>query len=336
LWGSILDKTGHSNRILLVSFIAQATGFSLFPFLNNPTEYVLVVALISLFSSSFIPVYAALATVANPRHGRAIGGFWVAASMGYASVTIVGGVLYQYESIDYLFVLGAVYGFLGALIIFFAPKDELTMKGSVEHRSGFWGLLRQRNISVLCLLSVAVLVSASAFNNFFTIYLVDTLNGSRLTAGIAATATTMLGALAYRYVGPLNDKIGRKPVFVLGGIGYTLYYTTLFFVSNIVVVTILWVLPIYPLAQSASAALMSDYTSTADRGKGLGLLESALSLGGGLGPLAGGLIADRAQLQAVVIFSLVVAFGSTVSSSLLLKENPTVNPVSQSQSYVAS
>lgn len=331
-WGSILDRTGHGRRILLVSFIAQAIGFSLFPVLSNPAEFVLVIALIGLFSSSFIPVYAALATVANPRHGRAIGDFWIAASIGYASVTIIGGVLYQYETIDYLFVLGAVYGFLGATIVFFSPKDALTMKRSFEHRSGFWGLLRQRNISVLCLLSVAVLISASAFNNFFTVYLVDTLNGSRLTAGLAATATTVLGALAYRYVGPLNDRIGRKPVFVLGAAGYTVYYTTLFFVSNIVVVTILWVLPIYPLAQSASAALMSDYTSTADRGKGLGLLESALSLGGGLGPLAGGLIADRAQLQAVILFSLAVAFGTTVSSSLLLRENATATPVSQSQS----
>jgi MFS family permease len=67
---------------------------------------------------------------------------------------------------------------------------------------------------------------------------------------------------------------------------------------------------------------MSDYTSTADRGKGLGLLESAISLGGGLGPLAGGLIADAAQLQAVIVFSLVVALGSVVSSQILLKEKP--------------
>jgi len=72
--------------------------------------------------------------------------------------------------------------------------------------------------------------------------------------------------------------------------------------------------------QSASTALMSDYTSGADRGKGLGLLESAISLGGGLGPLAGGLIADAAQLQAVIVFSLAIALASVASSQILLKE----------------
>ena len=123
----------------------------------------------------------------------------------------------------------------------------------------------------------------------------------------AATGTTVAGIFAYRLVGPLNDKIGRKPVFMLGAAGYAAYFTTIYFVTNVAVVTILWILPIYPLIQSAAAALMSDYTSAADRGKGLGLLESAISLGGGLGPLAGGLIADAAQLQAVIFFSLAVA-----------------------------
>ncbi len=321
-WGGILDKTGKGHNILLFSFLAQAVGFSIFPLLNSPEGFVIVVSLIGLFSSSFIPVYAAMATVASPQYGRAIGRFWVSASLGYASVTLLGGFLYQYFQVDYLFVLGALYAFSGCLVVFFAPSNALTLTRSLERPRGYWGLLRQRNIALLCVLSVAVLVSASAFNSFFTVYLVDILNGSRLVAGLAATATTVLGALAYRYVGPLNDKIGRKPVFLLGAAGYAAYYTILYFVTNVAVVTVLWVLPIYPLAQSASAALMSDYTSRADRGKGLGLLESALSLGGGLGPLAGGLIADAAQLQAVIIFSLAIALSTLACSQLLLRESP--------------
>jgi MFS transporter, PPP family, 3-phenylpropionic acid transporter len=321
-WGGILDRTGKSHNILLVSFLAQAVGFSIFPLLNSPAGFVIDVSLISLFSSSFIPVYAAMATIASPQYGRAIGRFWVSASLGYASITLLGGFVYQYLPVDFLFILGAIYAVAGCLIIFFAPNNSLTVTRSLDRPRGYWGLLRQRNIALLCLLSVAVLVSASAFNNFFTVYLVDVLNGSRLVAGFAATATTVLGAIAYRYVGPLNDRIGRKPVFLLGAAGYAAYYTILHFVTNIVVVTVLWVLPIYPLAQSASAALMSDYTSTADRGKGLGLLESALSLGGGLGPLAGGLIADAAQLQVVILFSLAIALATAVSSQLLIKESP--------------
>jgi len=323
-WGGILDKTGRGNKILLVSLLVQGVGFSVFPFLKNPEEFVLVVSLMGLFSSSFIPVYGAMATLSNRRYGRAIGGFWTVALLGYATATLIGGILYQYESVNSLFLLGAIYGYAGTLVVLLAPKDALILKRSLDISRGYWGLLKQRNVAILCLLSITVLVSTSAFNSFFTVYLVDVLNGSRLTAGLAATGTTVLGVFAYRIVGPLNDKVGRKPVFMLGAAGYAAYFTIIYFVTNVVVVTVLWILPIYPLVQSAAAALMSDYTSAADRGKGLGLLESAISLGGGLGPLAGGLIADAAQLQAVIIFSLVIALVSVGCSQILLKEKPII------------
>src|SRR2546425_1502952 len=323
-WGGILDKTGRGNKILLISILAQGVGFSLFPFLKTPEEFVLAVSLMGLFSSSFIPVCAAMATLSNRHYGRAIGAFWTAALLGYASATLLGGILYQYFPVNSLFLLGAVYGFAGTLIVLLAPKDALTVKRSLDISSGYLGLLKKGNIAILCVLSITVLVSTSAFNSFFTVYLVDVLNGSRLTAGLAATGTTVLGVFAYRLVGPLNDKVGRKPVFMLGAAGYAAYFTILYFVTNVVVVTVLWILPIYPLVQSAAAALMSDYTSAADRGKGLGLLESAISLGGGLGPLAGGLIADAAQLPAVIIFSLVIALVSVGSSQILLKEKPRI------------
>src|SRR6267143_1644342 len=64
-WGGFLDKTGRGNKILLLSILAQGVGFSVFPFLQSPEEFVLVVSLMGLFSSSFIPVYGAMATLST-------------------------------------------------------------------------------------------------------------------------------------------------------------------------------------------------------------------------------------------------------------------------------
>jgi MFS family permease len=281
---------------------------------------VFVVALMGLFSSSFIPVFAALATETSTQYGRAIGEFWTAASLGYASVTLIGGVLFQFLDPIYLFILGALYGYAGVLVVSFLTKQGLTVVRSGIRPEGYWSVLKHRNVLILCSVSILALVSSSSFNNFFTIYLVDSLSGSRLTVGLAATATTVFGAVAFRIVGPLDDKIGRKPVFLLGAVGYAVYFSTIYFVTNTLVVTILWTLPIYPLIQASAAALMSDYTSIADRGKGLGILESAISLGGGLGPLIGGLIADATQLQSVILFALAAALVSTALSQFFLKE----------------
>src|SRR5207245_5364385 len=140
---------------------------------------------------------AAMATLTKRQDGRAIGGFWTAALLVYASATMLGGILYQYFPVDTLFLLGAIYGYAGTVVVLFAPRDALTLTRSLDISRGYWGLLRQRNIAILCLLSITVLVSTSAFNSFFTLYLVDVLNGSRLTAGLAATGTTVLRVFAY-------------------------------------------------------------------------------------------------------------------------------------------
>ena len=305
---------------MVLAFLVQALGFSAFPFLRDPAQFVFVVALMGLFSSSFIPIFAALATEKETRYGRAIGEFWTAASIGYATSTLIGGVLFQYFDPVYLYVLGALYGFSGILVILLLTKQGLTIPKPQVRPQGYWRLLNQRNVLILCAVSILALVSSSSFNSFFTIYLVDSLSGSRLMAGLAATATTVFGAIAFRVIGPLNDRMGRKPMFLVGAVGYAVYFTTIYLVTNTLVVTILWTLPIYPFIQASAAALMSDYTSIADRGKGLGILESAISLGGGLGPLIGGVIADAITLQSVILFALAAALGSAVLSQFFLRD----------------
>src|SRR5438094_7680401 len=50
-WGGIPDTTGRGNKILLISLLAQGLGFSVFPILQRPEAFVLVLSLMGLFSS---------------------------------------------------------------------------------------------------------------------------------------------------------------------------------------------------------------------------------------------------------------------------------------------
>ncbi len=121
---------------MFLSVLVQAVGFTLFPFLTGPEEFVALVAIMGLFSSSFIPVYSAIATWASRQYGRAIGGFWAAASLGFGSATLLGGILYQFLGVNYLFLLAAVYGYAGSLVVLLAPREALTLTKSSSISTG--------------------------------------------------------------------------------------------------------------------------------------------------------------------------------------------------------
>src|SRR5438309_9678861 len=73
-WGGILDKTGRGNKILLISLLAQGIGFSLFPFLKSPEEFVLVVSLMGSSPLGLAPSPMQVASLSNRQYGRAISG----------------------------------------------------------------------------------------------------------------------------------------------------------------------------------------------------------------------------------------------------------------------
>src|SRR2546421_13089201 len=96
-----------------------------------------------LFSSSFIPVYAAMATLSNRQYGGAIGGFWTAALLGYASATLIGGCALHLPSFDTLFLHAAYPGCARAPRGLFVPKDHLLLEIVLVHfRSHLWLLQR--------------------------------------------------------------------------------------------------------------------------------------------------------------------------------------------------
>lgn len=326
LWGGLLDNTRKARNIVFMSSLAQALGFSLFPLLAVPEEFVLVVAVTGLFTSSLVPVYSTIATRGSAGHGRSVGGFWAAASLGFGSATLLGGILYDLYGATYLFVLGAVCGYAGCLAVVFGPKDSALIVRYPQRYGSYLGLLKQRKVAVLGFISVLTALGTSAFNIFFALYLVEFLGASNLLAGLAVATGALLEGLAFRFIGPLNDRIGRKPTLLLGTTGYGLYFLIIYFTTNPVLATMLWSIPVFPLIQSSLTTLMSDYTPITDRGKGLGLLESGISLGDGLGPFAGGLIADATGLRMVIIFCLAMALTSTLSSNLLLKEETIASP----------
>jgi predicted MFS family arabinose efflux permease len=66
-----------------------------------------------------------------------------------------------------------------------------------------------------------------------------------------------------------------------------------------VTVGALYALPLFSLVNVSANVLASEYSNAAQRGGGLGVLSGTYALATVVGPLTGGILADRFGLQAV-------------------------------------
>ncbi|WP_407653326.1 MFS transporter [Brevibacillus ruminantium] len=148
-------------------------------------------------------------------------------------------------------------------------------------------------------------------------------SGSSLGYLVAAFGLTQF--LFSPIAGEFSDKYGRKRMIVAG--------LAAFSISQLIfaVADHMWLLFLSRLIGGMGAAFMipsmmayvADITTNEARGKGMGLLGAAMSLGFVIGPGIGGFLAEYG-LRVPFYVSAAVAFVSTIASLLFLKETLSV------------
>lgn len=121
-------------------------------------------------------------------------------------------------------------------------------------------------------------------------YYVDYFGASANVLGMLMAVYAFMQFLFAPFWGSLSDKIGRKPVIMIGLLGFAL--SQFLFASA----TALWVLfaariiggALGSALISTAMAYVSDVTTEEDRGKGMGMMGAAMGLGMVFGPGIGG------------------------------------------------
>ncbi|MBN1955099.1 MAG: MFS transporter [Anaerolineae bacterium] len=147
----------------------------------------------------------------------------------------------------------------------------------------------RKNIAILSFALIVVMLGYGMVIPLFPFY-IEKMGAGGGQLGLLIALSALLELLFGPLWGSLSDRVGRKPILLLGLFGYSLG-SLLFGLS-----TRLWMLfasralsGILSSATSATAlAYISDSTSERDRGGGMGMLGAALGLGLILGPAAGG------------------------------------------------
>jgi MFS family permease len=217
-----------------------------------------------------------------------------------------------------LFFFGSIAFLVGAAVIlvftkeipnspkpFKSPEDSPDSAPSPE---SWW----KPQIRILVILAAAVAIGSlgvNAFAYFFGVYLVSEIGGTPLMVGIANGFAALFGLGVTLAAGHGSDRIGRKPIILLGFLGYAIFMLVYLFVVNPWIAMYLWFIPLYPLISTASYASSADLSKVKERGRAMSTIATANSLGAAFGPIIGGALVQFIflTLRGNLIFAMVLS-----------------------------
>jgi DHA1 family multidrug resistance protein-like MFS transporter len=187
----------------------------------------------------------------------------------------------------------------------------------------------RKNLVILSLTMGVVMLGFGMVMPIMPFY-VESMGASATELGLLVAISPFIQLVASPLWGGVSDRRGRKPVLVVGMLGYGLSML-LFGLS-----TELWMLfvarGVGALLSAATMpttmAYISDSTSEQERGGGMGALGAAMGLGMVLGPALGGLLGSESLSTPFFLTAVAPAPAARIAA----RGGPTTDP-DQSQAH---
>jgi len=287
LWGTVSDFVKR-RRLLAGLALSLSASIGLLAFLP-PMNLVLGTALVRfLFFAGFSAVSVAIISAASrvDRRGKNLSYISSARALGFAAGTIATGYALEFLGFRTAFAICAVLPLAGLALLMLLPsenpvrlRDQRSARASV-FKSG-----------ILDLLFATMLRQMAILGTFSLLYVyMDSIGIGPGVMGAISASNTATQVLALLLFGWLADRIGRRPIFMLGFALSVLTPCIFIFAASA------WgmVAGYITLAFSFSSLYVGATSHIGDRipheqhGQMLGLYESSRGFGGIFGPILAG------------------------------------------------
>ena len=139
--------------------------------------------------------------------------------------------------------------------------------------------------------------------------------------GLVLSIYSLMQFIFAPVLGRISDRVGRKPIIMLGLLGSSLGYLVYGFADSF-----FWLIASRALHGACAAtistaqAYIADTTDEHDRAKGMGLVGAAFGLGFVLGPALGGIL-GHSSLRTPVFFASALTFANFLFAAFRLPES---------------
>src|SRR5579863_10762515 len=139
--------------------------------------------------------------------------------------------------------------------------------------------------------------------------------------GMILSIYSLMQFLAAPILGRISDRVGRRPIIMLGLLGSSVSYLIYGFANSFV-----WLLlsrgvhGACAATVSTAQAYVADTTTETERTHGMGMIGAAFGLGFVLGPAIGGLL-GHSSLRTPAFFAAALTFANLIFAALKLPES---------------
>jgi predicted MFS family arabinose efflux permease len=297
--------------MIVVGVLGYACALACVPLFRQGLAVIAAVGVASLLYGTLAPSLKTYVTLARPhRREHALAYLLMAQSIGWLSGSWSGGYLYENALAPGFRLALAVCGTLlvGHAVASVPWLADLRRPplAARERRGWFAGLLadlvslyENPRLLRLCAVSFFTLAGNYIAWGFFSVYYTEHLGAGMRVLGITLAISAATGIAAYFAVGPVVRRFGGARVLPVVVTLYIVMYLGMALVRNQVVLAALFAMPLYGFLHVSTNALAADYSSTGQRGGGLGVLNGVYALGTIAGPITCGLFADARGLWVV-------------------------------------
>lgn len=334
-WGALADVTGRRQTILVLTTLLATVAVIPLIFLQEEWSLIGAFFLYTVFAAGYQPLVLAMISerATDGERGGSVGIINSARAAGGTSGRVLAGLLVGLlaPALLYLLVAGiSLLGSVSAVFISDSSQDQAhtpalgNLLATVKSRAipdVHGDLLRTGGLRWLYLGIAVQGVSVGGVLSLMPVYLIRDVGVSEGTMGLLLGISPALQTLLMYPFGRIADRIGRKLTIVVGTFGRSVLFPLL--AAGITLATtlnirmLLGVLSFTVLAISFSAmlsgavAFIGDITPSDRTTESMGLLWTALSVGGVLGPLLLGTIATLTTYELSYIVGAVLSIGAT-------------------------
>lgn len=308
--GFLADR--FSNRwpqILTISLGLIALGYLLSGALEIYWAIILAVILAGVGTAMWHPAaIAALSDHFPHKRGFTLSLHGAGGSAGEVLGPLIAGGLLLVMSWNQLLIWSFFPAALTAVVVWAVLRGMRGQKGvsSVrEYFSGAGGLLQNRVLMAVVLLSSVRAMSNQIIVIFVPIYLREELGYSTIIVGVYVSLLQVMGIVTHPLMGTISDRYGRKAALVPGMIAFGLLCIALAFAAPGIQITLTIIAIgafIFTFHHIFIAAAI-DISPPELRGTSVALIYTGSMVIGGLGSITAGVLADAISVEATFVYA---------------------------------